>query len=299
MVNGESGRIRVTKDGVPSSSPARISGRRLETIAARLGERDRTVLGLVDRLRFAAATTLHVLADDARQAPSPSERSTRRTVGKLTKLGLVTPLPRRVGGLRSGSSGLVVHLTNAGDRLLRQWHGRTERRRYSEPSTRFVQHCLDIGDALVRLTTGLPAYGVTLVCWQAEPASWRRHQRAASLATLKPDLYVEVARGEDVWGYFVEIDRGSESIPTVLRQMAAYEDYRRTGVEQERYGAFPPVVVALYPGMRTAPAVRAEQLAAALRRDRQIPAQLVHVTDAEGLTATVAGLCDPAEEVQP
>lgn len=300
---GKSGQIRATKDGVPSLTPVRpsgrISGRRLEEIAGVLGQRDRQLLELVDRLRFVAASTLHVVVSDSSDAPGRSERSTRRALGTLVGLGLLAPLPRRVGGLQSGSSGLVVHLTNAGDRLVRQWHSRSTRRRFAEPSTRFVQHCLDIGDALARLTNELPTYGLTLSDWQAEPASWRQHQRGASVVTLKPDLYVEVVRGEDVWGYFVEVDRGSESIPTVMRQMSAYEDYRRTGVEQHRYGAFPPVVVTLYPGPRTEPAARAEHLAAALQQDRRIPEQLVRVTVSGELTATVADLCQVDAEVQP
>ncbi|MFT3714393.1 MAG: replication-relaxation family protein [Gordonia sp. (in: high G+C Gram-positive bacteria)] len=295
VFRGESGQIRATKDGVPSSTPVRISGRRLEEIAKLLSERDTRLLELVDRLRFAAAKTLHALVNDDE---GTSERSTRRALGKLVRIGLLAPLPRRVGGLQSGSTGLVVHLTNAGDRLVRQRQGRSTRRRFAEPSTRFVQHCLDIGDALTCLTNELPVHGLTLSDWEAEPTSWRRHQRGSSTVTLKPDIYVEVERGNDIWGYFIEVDRGSESIPTVMRQLSAYEDYRHTGTEQDRYGAFPPVVITLYEGARTKPNVRAEQLTAAIHQDRRIPDRLVCVTEAEELSAVVADLCQINAEVQ-
>jgi len=59
---------------------------------------------------------------------------------------------------------------------------------------------------------------------------------------LKPDLYAVTASGdyEDHW--FCEIDRATESMPTLLKKCVQYEAYRRTGAEQDRLGVFPLVV---------------------------------------------------------
>lgn len=299
VATGESGDLRATKDVVSSPAPRRLSRCQLDNIATSLTDRDKRTIELVDKLRFSVTTTLNTLVNADSDGAPASERSMRRRLSRLTNLGLLTPLPRRVGGMQSGSAGLVVHLTNAGDRLVRKWQGRDRRRRYSEPSTRFVQHCLDIGEALGRLTTELPAYGLTVDHWETEPVSWRRYQRGTSIATLKPDGYVEVRQENDTWGYFIEVDRGSESIPTVVRQIGVYEAYRRTGTEQERYGSFPPVIVTLYPGSRTTPAIRAGQLSEAVANTRQLPEQLAHVTDASGLSATVARLSGQPPEGRP
>ncbi|MGW6423021.1 replication-relaxation family protein [Nocardia sp. NPDC055053] len=64
--------------------------------------------------------------------------------------------------------------------------------------------------------------------------------------TLKPDLYAETASppgSEYVDGAFIEIDMGTESIPTLIRKCREYESYRRQGIEQDRSdGAFPVVI---------------------------------------------------------
>jgi hypothetical protein len=61
---------------------------------------------------------------------------------------------------------------------------------------------------------------------------------------LKPDLYaVTAAPGgdwQDLW--FIEVDLDTESTATIQTKAAAYEAYRRSGVEQQRLGAFPLVL---------------------------------------------------------
>jgi Replication-relaxation len=51
--------------------------------------------------------------------------------------------------------------------------------------------------------------------------------------TASPDF-------EDSW--FIEVDRGTESLPTLLRKCGRYEEYRRSGIEQRDRQVFPLVL---------------------------------------------------------
>ena len=47
----------------------------------------------------------------------PVQQAARRALQRLTKLGLLATLERRIGGVRSGSDGLIYRLGPAGQRL--------------------------------------------------------------------------------------------------------------------------------------------------------------------------------------
>ena len=82
-----------------------------------------------------------------------------------------------------------------------------------------------------------------LVECAVEPASWRRFTGlGGARLTLKPDLYAETAStsGSDlVHAWFIEVDLGTEGIPTLLKKCRDYEAYRRTGIEQDRQRRLP------------------------------------------------------------
>ncbi len=50
-------------------------------------------------------------------------RIARRVLARLTELGVLARLERRIGGLRAGSSGYVYYLGPAGQRLVAYWQG--------------------------------------------------------------------------------------------------------------------------------------------------------------------------------
>ena len=59
---------------------------------------------------------------------------------------------------------------------------------------------------------------------------------------LKPDAFAVLRLGgfEDRW--FIEVDRGTESLPTIARKCEVYRRYWQSGTEQARTGVFPRVL---------------------------------------------------------
>lgn len=75
-----------------------------------------------------------------------------------------------------------------------------------------------------------------------EPGIWRRFTGlGGDRQWLKPDLFVTVISGDMEWIWFVEIDRGSESLRRIAAKADQYVAYWRTGQEQQRLGVFPKV----------------------------------------------------------
>lgn len=60
---------------------------------------------------------------------------------------------------------------------------------------------------------------------------------------LKPDAFIRWGQGELEHLSFVEADRATASAPTVARKLDLYRRYWQSGREQERFGAFPRVVL--------------------------------------------------------
>jgi hypothetical protein len=68
--------------------------------------------------------------------------------------------------------------------------------------------------------------------------------------------------------WFVEVDRGTEHIPTLLRKCRLYHTYYKNGVEQRQHSVFPRVLwIAL--DQR-----RAERLQEAITKDRRLSADI-------------------------
>jgi hypothetical protein len=109
-----------------------------------------------------------------------------------------------------------------------------------------LAHCLAVADAHLAVLdhaeqTGLSAQ-VTV-----ERHAWRPYTGlGGERLWLKPDLFASL-RGRDEQGayedrWFIEVDLGTESLPTLLRKCEQYEAYRRSGNEQDRTGTFPLVL---------------------------------------------------------
>ncbi|AGB22136.1 hypothetical protein Mycsm_01743 [Mycobacterium sp. JS623] len=272
--------------GTTTAKPRRMQ--RMKTLdiaelANWLNERDFAILRSVDEHQFLTVRQVEVL-HFANHAPVSGSRIARRTMARLRDHRLLGTLKRRVGGVRAGSAGLVHYLDDVGNQLL---HGGRTRRVYG-PSARFVSHRLAIADSHVSLIEA-DRYGqLELVACAVEPASWRRFTGiGAARQILKADLYVETATATDselVHPWFVEIDLGTESIPTLIKKCRDYETYRRTGIEQEQ-GGFPLVVWSMtHPDPRTAERRRLD-LHKAIERDRTLPAALFRIVAPNQLNA--------------
>jgi hypothetical protein len=192
-------------------------------------------------------------------------------LGRLERSGLVRSIGQRVGGVRAGSAAKVWQLAPAGIRLLTE-HG--ARQRTKQPSLRFLAHTLAIADTHLLLRDRVQQHDVESVTVEVEPISWRRYQGAGGeRRTLQPDLYAEITTSRYVDRMFIEVDRGTESMRTLLGQCDQYEAYRRTGVEKTRHGST-PIVLWILPDKE-----RAGRLAKAIQgRSGLIPAMFRFAT---------------------
>lgn len=213
----------------------RIGRRELAAIRSRLSARDEMVLTLVARHRFISTTHLAGLVEETGTL-LPSH-VVRRIVRRLSSLGLLRALARRIGGVRAGSSATIWQLAPAGARLLDEIHGSYYRSR--EPSERFLRHCLAVADVNVSLRSLAhgAAYELTV---ELEPDCWRTHLgMGGERRTLQPDLLVTLETSEFALSLFAEVDMGTESLRTLLSKCSQYETYRWSGTEHGKGGVFP------------------------------------------------------------
>ncbi len=118
---------------------------------------------------------------------------------------------------------------------------------------------------------------------QVEPGSWRRFLGIGGESRLlRPDLAVVTAQGEYEDHWFIEVDLGSEHPPTVVRKCHLYEDYRRSGTEQDTHGLFPRVLWVV-PDQR-----RADKLSTAIA-DAKLDQDLFRVVTTDQLIPAVLG----------
>ncbi|WP_350339608.1 replication-relaxation family protein [Gordonia sp. (in: high G+C Gram-positive bacteria)] len=260
----------------------------MDRIRDRLSDRDLTILRSVDDHQFLTTRQIELL-HFASVAPDARGRVTRRALARLRGLRVLDTLDRRVGGARAGSRGFVYHVGVAGDRLLDHSQRRSGRLRY-EPTTRFVDHRLAVADAHVALSVACRTDRLELIDSAVEPRSWRTYTGIGSARrTLKPDLFAETATGDDqVTAWFIEIDLGSEHLPTLLTKCREYEAYRQTGIEQDHHGAFPLVIWSMTHPNEAKATRRRHALAEAIAADRHLPGALFRIVTPSDLVSLIA-----------
>jgi len=269
------------------SRPERRRGRGaagLTELAGLLSERDQAVLQAIAVHRYFTTRQVERLLFSNHATPESGARCCRRVLARLERWKLVERPIRRVGGLQAGAASSIWMLSSAAQRLRNLQAGRGAVGRVREPGERFIQHYLAIGDAHLALVAATRAGRLDLLTVQIEPQCWRTYTGLAGQRdVLKPDLFAVTASGEFEDHWFIEIDRATESLPTVLKQCQQYEAYRRSGSEQAATGLFPRVLWVV-PDDR-----RAAQLRAALTRARTFDRDLFKVTTAAELITAVTG----------
>jgi hypothetical protein len=191
-----------------------------------LSHRQLAVLADLDRVRLLSGRQIERLHFAGLATANARGSARRRTLGGLVSAGLVTTLPRRIGGERAGSAGLIYTLDARGHRLLAESepYGHRIRRPWGI-GWPFVQHTLDVAELYVRLRELEARRTIRLLHFAAEPASWYRSPRGV----LKPDAWTvyETAEWEDHW--WLEVDRATESLPTLDRKLAQYVAFAANG----------------------------------------------------------------------
>lgn len=225
-------------------SGVRMTDQRVAKLDSHLQNRDRDLIETLDLLRVACTRQLERLhfTDGTKLA---NARACRKTLERLVALGIVARLERRVGGVRSGSAGFTYALDVGGQRLASGTGpagGRRPRRPWT-PGQAFLRHQLDVTELYVLLKESERNGALQLIEFWAEPLCWRRFTGIGGASTvLKPDAFARVGRGDFEHLAFIEVDRATQSVPTIVRKLAVYRRYFQTGREQERFGAFPRVV---------------------------------------------------------
>lgn len=222
---------------VPSGA-IRLSPRRLADLAESLSERDRLVIETLREFRL--ATSAHVQRLHFIDGTHLSNlRRCRDTLKRLSDLRVLHRLDRRVGGIRSGSSGFVYALDVAGLRLA----GASNRpQRPTLPSLPYLAHVLAVTELGVRLREASRAR-FEILALQAEPSCWREYVGSSGARIfLKSDMFVQVLAGRDESAYFVEVDLASESATALARKFARHHAYVASGLEEHRLGYTPRVL---------------------------------------------------------
>ncbi|WP_328995807.1 replication-relaxation family protein [Kribbella sp. NBC_01245] len=273
-----------SSDLLPATHPNKRTGRRvLASLRNSVSTRDLEILKSISTHRLLTSKHIERLHFIGHGSALAATRSANRVLRRLDKLQLIVHLDRRVGGIHAGSSSYVWQLGPAGDRLLQTDAGNGARRRQREPSVRLLEHTLAVADAHVALANAAHGHALELVTVQIEPGSWRYFPGpGGARRLLRPDLAVVTAQGdyEDHW--FLEVDLGSEHPPTVVRKCQLYEDYRRSGIEQDAHDVFPRVLWVV-PNQ-----LRADKLSAAIRSAR-LDKDLFHVVTMDQLVPIVIG----------
>lgn len=257
----------------------RVGAKVLQRIAEAMPERDREVLYRIGEHRYLTTHQVQRFIFTNHASDESAARTARYVLQRLEHHLLVRALHQRIGGVRAGSAVRAWQLAPAGARLLRD-DGAAHRTH--EPSIRFLAHCLAIADVHLATRDLSRLDFVHDVVVQTEPTSWRRHAGlGGEQRWLQPDLAVMVETAEYTDRWFVEVDLGSESLPTLLRKCGQYEAYRASGMEQGEHGAFPLVLWVF------TKAERAERLQHAIRRSPRLTPAMYRVATVETFSSVI------------
>jgi hypothetical protein len=245
--------------GSVSRQPLYLTADRLFRIAQEMTESDWRVLRFVHESRFATGGQLIRVFWQTGDRESGAARAGRRRLKRLCDRLVLDVLPRRIGGMRTGSHGMIYRVGRAGVKLLAA-RGITGPK-VEAPGTLLLSHTLATTELVVRVREADRAGRLEVIEVQQEPICWRGYLGpGASRRLLKPDLFLRIGAGalEDRW--MIEVDLASESGRVIARKASAYLEHYRGGAEQREHGVFPRV-------MWTAPDERrAEQIADVLDR---------------------------------
>jgi hypothetical protein len=213
-----------------------------ERIAAHLSERDWHLVRELRKTRVATGNQLtRLLFDDL--SPHTRDRVRRRVLARLADRQVVAVLERQIGGVRAGSSGAVYTLGVAGQRLAQIDAASTDElpriRRPWTPSALFLNHSLAVTELYVRLVERSRSAPFKVSGFETEPACWWPNGWGGF---VKPDALVMLSTArydELVW---LEVDRGTESLPTIKRKLLDYVDFVEGGQLGPR-DAVPYVVI--------------------------------------------------------
>lgn len=207
--------------------PLRVRLGHVEWVEQRMSPRDWQILETVNRLKIVTTTQLdhiHFFTLHGR-----SQTVTRgRVIRRLIAWRVLAALPRRVGGAAQGSTAAMLTLDATGRRLLaRRQAGSGGVRFAGLPGERTVAHTVAVSQLYASLMELARTRGtVAVAAYEAEPASWWPNGFGGY---VKPDAYALLAGGDVRDHWWTEVDRATESMPTLRRKAIAYLDFYQSG----------------------------------------------------------------------
>jgi len=238
--------LAMTSEASPGRRRPRSGGgyRQMQRLSQELSDRDWRILDDLARLRVLSGQQIQRLHFSGHSSRTAARR-TRATMHRMHQSRLVERSDRRIGGMRSGSSGYVFGLSPRGRRLVGSGSplGGNRARTAWQPSPWFLDHLLAVSELYVDLREWeRSGDDFELLRFDAEPVCWRRWSGFQGRATLKPDAHVVLGHGEMELHAFVEVDLATEGSAALRRKAEAYVAYWRSGLEQHEHGVFPRVV---------------------------------------------------------
>lgn len=264
-------------------SPQRVRTGHVEWVDARLSPRDRAILADVHRLRLTSGEQLERLHFSHLTTPARA-RVRRRVLARLVRWRVLVSLDRRIGGVRAGSSGLVFALDSAGQQLVRldaNLRGHVAGRRPREPSPALLGHTLTVAELYVSLVERSRVEPFMVAAYDTEPACWHPDGLGG---WLKPDAYCKLSTDAVSDHWWVEVDKGTEHLPTIRRKLLAYLDHAASGGTGPS-GVLPRVLVTMPTEARRA------AVAGVIARLPEPARELLHVTtESEAATSLITAL---------
>lgn len=228
-----SGHDSLTRSG---HATQRISRAKAQAIGRSLTDRDRQVLDLLSVISMATGAQIRRLVWGDSESAS---RSARRQLAKLVDLRVVSRLPRRPGGVRTGHEGFVYLMDIVGQQLSSD---RTPRRP-RQPNLSFVEHSIAVTECLIILRAMALRDTVELIHFETEPWCWRHYfGPGGAPKVLRPDAFVITASGEWEDRWYLEVDRGTEAPSRIRIKSQNYVSYWESGKEQAEAEIFPRVL---------------------------------------------------------
>lgn len=227
----------------PRAPLRKLNRSHLVALDERLSDRDRNILRSIGKHRFLLSGQIERLYFTDGTTPTANTRAANRAMKKLKGFGLVAPLKRRIGGVRAGSASLIWHLTEPGQRILHLNDNEDVRKRFEEPSPKFLAHILAVAECAVQIECIChQSFDLETISLDPEPTCWRTFMEDGRTVQLRPDLFAATAYDEYEDDWFIEMDLGTESTAQVVEKCKTYRRYYYTGIEQQKLEVFPLVV---------------------------------------------------------
>jgi hypothetical protein len=110
-------------------------------------------------------------------------------------------------------------------------------RRYWFPTQMLTDHFLEVNAFRVTIEISCRRNGVLLELWEDERFCVDRiRDDGGKVKVFAPDAYFRFFKDGTLWAYFLEWDRGTESVGRIRQKAENYATYWRKGFYTDRYG---------------------------------------------------------------